>query len=147
MRPLVAIDPGALTGVAFWHDDYTLPSSHEYEPGDFYEAMHVLSRRQPSCVVICEAFVITQATVRKSFQPWSLEMIGVVKAACFIGGHELWTPLPKASEAKSMVSNEVLHKLGWWHRGGEGHANDALRHLARYGFINGLLDKRLLLDP
>jgi hypothetical protein len=31
-------------------------------------------------------------------------------------------------DAKTMFSNESLKKIGTWHKGGDGHANDAIRH-------------------
>jgi hypothetical protein len=32
------------------------------------------------------------------------------------------------ADAKAMFPNPQLKKLGYWHRGGEGHALDAIRH-------------------
>jgi hypothetical protein len=43
------------------------------------------------------------------------------------------------ADAKAMFSNEKIRILDYWHRGGEGHALDAIRHgllrLAKSGWI------------
>jgi hypothetical protein len=43
------------------------------------------------------------------------------------------------ADAKAMFSNEKLKKLEFWHKGGEGHALDAIRHavlrLVKIGWI------------
>jgi hypothetical protein len=43
------------------------------------------------------------------------------------------------ADAKAMFPNEKLKKIGYWHKGGEGHALDAIRHavlrLAKSGWI------------
>jgi len=32
------------------------------------------------------------------------------------------------ADAKALFPNEALRKVGTWHKGGEGHALDAIRH-------------------
>jgi hypothetical protein len=47
--------------------------------------------------------------------------------------------------AKVAINNEQLKAVGLWHRGGAGHANDALRHIAIRLINVGWRDPRLLL--
>ena len=47
-------------------------------------------------------------------------------------------------DAKRMFPNEALKALGTWHRGGEGHANDAMRHALLRLVKTGWVPKELL---
>ena len=72
-----------------------------------------------------------------------MNVIGVVRAMSLSIKHtdvEFQSP----AEAKSLVNNKMLHRLGLWHRGGAGHANDAIRHAVTYGIRKGWRDPRLL---
>jgi hypothetical protein len=99
-------------------------------------------------IVACERFVINQQTVRNSQAPYSLEQIGVLKHLCRVAR---FAPPPEEIkfqapvDAKNMFPNPALKKLEIWHKGGEGHALDAIRHallaLTRQGWIpRALLD-------
>lgn len=77
--------------------------------------------------VAAERFVISSATARKTAAPWSLEVIGQVRGLAWKYGLGPVT-LQDAASAKNLVTNTRLKGLGLWHRGGEGHAMDALRH-------------------
>ena len=79
--------------------------------------------------VVCERFTINAQTVRNSQAPYSLEVIGIVKQCLKDNGRpmdDIYFQAP--ADAMSMFTNEKLKKLEYWHRGGAGHALDAIRH-------------------
>jgi hypothetical protein len=78
--------------------------------------------------VAVERFLITRQTATNSQAPWSLMVIGVVTAISIRLGLDAKLILQKPADAMSFVGNDMLRALGLWHRGGAGHANDALRH-------------------
>jgi hypothetical protein len=79
--------------------------------------------------VACESFVINAQTVRNSQAPYSLEQIGVLKHLCRRAGYDPSNIAFQAPvNAKNMFPNPALKKVDMWHRGGEGHALDAIRH-------------------
>lgn len=131
---VLSVDPGKATGVAFlvWNEtsDPELISTHEAQPSDFAKIIReLISSVDGQLFVVCERFVINAQTVRNSQAPYSLEQIGVLKQCLRDAGIPedsiLWQ---SPADAKAMFPNEALKKVGYWHRGGEGHALDALRH-------------------
>lgn len=80
----------------------------------------------PDAHVAIEKFTITMATAKKSQQPYSLWCIGAVGWSLGVAEREFHLQTP--ADAKRFVSNQQLKSLGLWHRGGAGHAIDALRH-------------------
>lgn len=127
---LLAIDPGLLTGVACinmtdrnnpvaeWGAEYTIDEFHQFIE-DF------LSKNKEICRVVIENFIIGTSTGKKSQQPWSLRLIGVVVFLCEKYGVPLTIQNPVE---RKFATNDKLKKVGFWHKGGEGHANDAYRH-------------------
>jgi hypothetical protein len=153
---ILSVDPGKATGIALitWSggaDDLPVKVySMESQPEDFasdVRAMMAQYKNSPSFKVVCERFIINAATVRNSQAPYSLEQIGVLKHLCREDGYSpegIWMQNPV--DAKNMFPNNALKKVGTWHVGGEGHANDAIRHallaLAKQGWVpRVLLDK------
>ncbi len=153
---VLSVDPGKATGIALisWSGgEQDLPVkvySMESQPEDFasdIRAVMAQGMTAPSMKVVCERFIINAATVRNSQAPYSLEQIGVLKHLCREAGYPvegIWMQNPV--DAKNMFPNEALKKIGTWHVGGEGHANDAIRHallaLTKQGWIpRVLLDK------
>lgn len=138
MTFILSVDPGQISGVSLieWSDSQDeLPKkifSSEVDADSFAQAVEpaLLSWKSYNrFYVVCERFTITAQTVRNSQAPYSLEQIGVLKHLCRINGYnpsELALQAPV--DAKSMFSNEALKKIGVWHIGGAGHANDSLRH-------------------
>jgi hypothetical protein len=141
MKHIISVDPGKATGVCLveWSGDQQeipqLKMSGEVQPEEFAKwfetalsiAMSLNSTENIS--VVCERFTITAQTVRNSQAPYSLEQIGVLKHLCRINEYDperivFQSPV----DAKSMFPNPTLKKVGIWHKGGEGHANDSIRH-------------------
>ena len=135
---ILAVDPGKATGLAFF----------EFEPGHEPE-MHwsmevqfetyaepireVLSKNykgtDSKLHVVCERFTINAQTTKNSQAPFSLEEIGVLKQLMLDAGMSVEDlKFQSPADAKAMWDNPKLKKLDYWHRGGEGHALDAIRH-------------------
>jgi hypothetical protein len=83
----------------------------------------------PDVEVVCERFTISAQTAKNSQAPFSLEQIGILKQ-CLLDvnrpADDVYFQAP--GDAKAMFGNDKLKKLEYWHRGGEGHALDAIRH-------------------
>lgn len=142
---VAAVDPGLATGVCVvrFKPEYgcTKVQSAEVE----FNALlpWALSELNSADVVVVERFTINQRTIKNTQAPWSLMGIGVVTAVEALAGREV--VLQNPSDALGFVDNDMLRRLGLWHRGGEGHANDALRHAVLYA-VNRLRwrDPRLM---
>lgn len=137
MTYVLAVDPGKTTGYALWSAGHALVSQAENDVFLPY-ADRLMEAHGAGLVVVCEAFVIGPDTLRKSFQPWSLEVIGALKYLAWKHG-STFAPLQKAADAKTFVPDTRLKKLGWYERGKE-HGRDAARHLALYLAKTGQLD-------
>ena len=145
---ILSVDPGKATGIAFFSqrtgEEPRLVSSFEAQPEEFAEVVRNmltdLDRQFDNLQVVCEKFTINAQTVRNSQAPYSLEQIGVLKQILQDFGLDrekiVWQ-MP--ADAKRMFPNEALKKLEYWHKGGEGHAIDAIRHgllrLVKTGWI------------
>lgn len=150
---VLAIDPGKMTGLAWIRQEsglITLENSVEADPDTIIEAIRPTLAEwptpdgvQPPLKVVIEKFIVNSMTASRSQEvTYALETIGAVKQACRDVGYPLhaitWqTP----ADAKNTFNNDKLKKLGLWHRGGAGHANDAIRHGALYLAKMGLYAK------
>jgi hypothetical protein len=90
--------------------------------------------------IVCERFTINAQTVRNSQAPYSLEQIGILKQILMDHGmnpEDIIFQSP--ADAKAMFDNAKLKKTGYWHKSGEGHALDAIRHavlrLVKIGWV------------
>lgn len=149
---IIAVDPGKLTGLALLSFDrveqtLTLEESVECDEQSVIPVFRRWLHRHTGKghpTIVCERFVINSRTVTNSAAPWSLECIGAIKQAMrdqgMTGEQIVWQ---SPANAKSVVPNDKLKRLGTWHRGGAGHANDAIRHGVLYtisrGFRSGAL--------
>jgi hypothetical protein len=135
---VLAVDPGKASGIALisWsgnqEDLPKLELSFEAQPEQFADNVTTCLtawKQYEKFAISCERFTINAQTVRNSQAPYSLEQIGVLKHLCRTNGYvpediSFQTP----ADAKALFPNEALRKVGTWHRGGEGHALDAIRH-------------------
>jgi hypothetical protein len=134
---ILSVDPGKASGICLfeWEDgkEPELVSSGEYQQLDYAKPIReaiALSLLQGAHLdVVCERFVINAQTVRNSQAPFSLEQIGILKQCLIdIGIDPEKIAFQSPADAKAMFSNEKLKLLGYWHKGGEGHALDSIRH-------------------
>lgn len=147
---ILAVDPGKTTGLARvdWEgDDLHQVETVEYE---FADTCRWLWRNFGQCPpattrIVAERFIITAATAKKSQAPFSLEVIGVVKYLALVYKHRE-PRLQTSSDAKNFSTNARLRALGLWHRGGGGHANDALRHAVKWAVDAGYSSPKLILQ-
>lgn len=138
---VLSVDPGKATGLALleWNQgsDPKIIKTAEAQPHEFANFVrHTINMclefemdLNTDLIVVCERFVINSQTVRNAQAPYSLEQIGVLKQCLRDAGIPeesiLWQ---SPADAKAMFPNPALKKVGYWHKGGEGHALDALRH-------------------
>ena len=136
---IVAFDPGETTGWARLD-----PVSLEFRSGQlpWYSAWYWFNdtlSANPAYIqqVVCEDFIYTAETAKKSRQTWSTEGIGVVRFLCQYYGLPLTIQSP--SSAKSFATDKKLKRIGWYTPTKGGHANDAARHLMVFAVSNGVL--------
>lgn len=152
MKTVLAVDPGKATGVALLKFDESmqnpeLVSSSEVQPEEFAPFIRGILSGTTDVVIVCERFTINAQTVKNSQAPFSLEQIGVLKQIMrdfSIDENSIVWQTP--ADAKSMFPNPALKKVGTWHKGGEGHANDAIRHGLLYMAKRAKWVPRVLLD-
>lgn len=148
---ILAIDPGLASGVALLHvpdeDDPELLGSWELTPEETEDAVvkMIQTYRDHDLRVVVERFTITAETGKKSQAPFSLELIGSIKFICRTNGGPV-PVLQTPSDAKNFAPNPRLKALGLWHKGGHGHALDAIRHAVLYAVKNGYRSQKLLVE-
>lgn len=145
---VAAVDPGLLTGVALINFGM-VPGARtflaEAAELDFEDMLPWFERVVPVAdVVVSERFIIGPQTVGKSQAPWSLRVEGIEFALC--ARYDKVPVLQSPADAKSLVSNELIQRVGLWYKGGAGHAHDAIRHGLTWAMKNGWRDPRLLPD-
>lgn len=136
-RLILSVDPGKASGIClFSFEDGQEPEmlwSGEYQQNEYAQpirqAIGEAMMRAVKLEVVCERFTINAQTVRNSQAPFSLEQIGILKQCMMdIGMSPDDIIFQSPADAKAMFTNEKLKKLEYWHRGGEGHALDSIRH-------------------
>ena len=135
-------DPGLLTGFCSIQygqpgDGIELLDSGELTLEEMYHRF-VLGSAVAACdQMVFEAYTINAGSAKKTFQPMSLHLIGLATAHCAVAGRPKEPFLQYATDAKNFCDNKKLREYDLWHRGGEGHARDALRHAVKWLFDNG----------
>lgn len=127
---LLAIDPGLATGLAFFDMTPEIPVllwTKEVNIEEFWETVpQIITTTQEDLYIVCEDFIITTETAKKSIGGnWSIELIGLVKYLGWKNGSYLKMQKPGD---RTTISHEQIKVLDYWHRGGAGHANQAIRH-------------------
>lgn len=140
-RTIIALDPGLASGCAVLRLDedrsLTLLESHELPVeetwawlgqslGNYSGDLLDVGVQQAGVELVAETFIITTETAKKSQSPWSLRLLGVAEYLAHAYAVPFIEQTP--SQAKRLVTNDMLRAGGVWHKGGEGHANDAIRH-------------------
>lgn len=134
MKHVLSVDPGKATGMALFSfetgQEPVMVWSGEFQQDEYAAPIREALRGTEGVLeVVCERFTINAQTVKNSQAPFSLEQIGILKQCLMDAGRpadDIYFQSP--ADAKAMFPNEALKKLGYWHRGGEGHALDAIRH-------------------
>lgn len=133
MSRILAIDPGKMTGMSCWTiekgKDPVLEWTAEVDEDTFAQPIRHEFDRHPDIEIVCERFVITTQTGKNAQAPYSLELIGVLKQEMRDRGRstsEIVFQSP--ANAMKLFPNDALKKLGYWHKGGAGHALDSIRH-------------------
>lgn len=132
---LLAVDPGGNTGLAWLLDREFGSDVRANGRFGFHEwFLSAVSRIATPQAVICEEFIVTSATARKTQQPDALRIIGWLELWC----HQHGVPfvLQTPSQAKGFGTDAKLKHFGWYRTGSGGHDNDAARHLLTYLAVN-----------
>lgn len=148
---IYAVDPGLASGIALLNvpdgEDPELLGSWEMDPYETMAYTELIAKRYNDydLRVVVERFTITAETGKKSQAPFSLEIIGAIKYICRVNGLPEPT-LQTPADAKNFAPNPRLKSLGLWHRGGHGHALDAIRHAVLFAVKNGYRSQKLIVE-
>ena len=133
---LLTIDPGLMTGVAVI--DVSEPGkavqvySDELDVVQFEDWLEdFLYAHRGEVQVVIENYIISEATAKKSAQPWSLQLIGVTTFLCRRSQNKLLKHQP--SDIGELTS-EDLRRAEFWHKSKiqAEHGRDALKHAVVY---------------
>lgn len=134
---ILAVDPGKATGMALFRYVsgqepeilWSIEVQQEEYAAPIRSALDMSVMMEVEMDIVCERFTINAQTVKNSQAPYSLEQIGILKQCLLDAGRsttDIYFQSP--ADAKAMFDNSKLKKLEYWHKGGEGHALDAIRH-------------------
>lgn len=141
-RIIIAVDPGKMTGLAnLTFGEFT---SGQLPLMEYLQNLDGALMQGMLPTLICEDFIYTTETAKKSRQTWSTEGIGVMRFLAH--KHKLSFTLQSPASAKRFATNDKLKAMGWYKPTKGGHANDAARHLLVYCVGNQLIDPRPLLE-
>lgn len=146
---IIAIDPGLASGcahVTIGPRGFAIMSTDELDPLGTGQWLRTALRLVPdhdTTAVIIERFTITEKTARNSQAPWSLEVIGQSRWIVWEEiGPERDLILQSVSDSMAAFTNDRLRSFGLWHKGGKGHAVEALRHVALFAHRQKLLPRQ-----
>lgn len=142
---IVAVDPGEMSGVAQLDTETMQFASFELDFDDTCRHLALLGHHYGKNLrVVAEAFFITPETHKKTFQPWSLELIGFCRyVSRAYTGNELVTQAKSNVRAK-LGSDRRLKHMGWYRPTPDGHANDAAGHLLAFAASKNFLPQNVL---
>lgn len=132
---LLSIDPGKASGVALF--DITTTAAPVLETTAELDQFETCKWAEYWCTAGYPVEIVMERyTIGDADSAWSLEIIGTVKY--FAQKYRFPFTLQTPADAKHFSTDRKLKALNFWHKGGGGHANDALRHGLLY-----LVDKKL----
>lgn len=149
-RFVLAVDPGVACGIGVVQRD-TLMKVYSAELTWRELAAYlggIFTEYRDEVDVVVERFTITPQTPKNG--PGALatiETIGQIRLMAWQYGvleDPDAMPLQTPGEAEKFSDGAKLRALGWWHKGGKGHANMALRHCALRLLRTGARDRTLL---
>lgn len=135
---IIAIDPGKMTGWARLNPAGSFISGQQ-PLYDVLYFIHEMMKQGVKPEVVCEDFIFTKETLKKSRQLYSTEGLGALRFLCEEYECNFYIQTPAA--AKRFSTDEKLKRIEWF-TPGKVHANDAARHLLLHGVENGLVDVR-----
>lgn len=142
---IVAVDPGKMTGLAWWEEGQWVPGFAEQPLYEAVERIHRGLHIGQVQVVVCEDFIISGRTVKTNQgKLWSLRGIGALEYLCRISNASF--VLQRAVDAKTFATDEMLRTVGWYVPG-MNHARDATRHLLLYGVNARIIPRSRLRVP
>ena len=121
---ILGIDPGKMTGVAWWRDGEWGALQVPPEESSRWIADWVRQYRSDNTHVACERFTNTSRVV--SSQPHARQLFGYTGALCAEEGVSFYPQT--VSAAKRVVPNDLLKKMGIY-QVRLGHGMDATRHV------------------
>lgn len=135
---ILGIDPGLKTGLCLIDssdpENPSLVWSKEVDIPEFYEIVpDAIASYRDNLTVVCENFIITVSTAKKSPAPWSLELIGLVRYLTYTSKVPLKLQDPND---RTISTHPMIQHFGLWHKGGDGHAVQAIRHVFGYLLSN-----------
>lgn len=152
---VLAVDPGLATGIALVEMRDGAPSvlascevsvlDVEAKLLEYLDAVDGDGFFTPALLPVIEKFTITQKTAQNTQAPWSLEVIGITRNTIW-RERKLEMIMQRPDEVMALITNKRLHAVECWHRGGAGHANDAIRHALFALYRRGWRDQRLILS-
>lgn len=143
---IIAIDPGLANGCAHVRladGAFQVVSTAELDPfetGDWLED-RIASVDLATASFVIERFTITAKTAKNSQAPWSLEVIGQTRWILRQRAPGSVLHVQSVSDSKAAFTNDRLRSYGLWHRGGAGHAVEALRHVALFAHRQKILPR------
>lgn len=110
---------------------------------EFYEKIPTLIEEySDSLQVVCENFIITIATAKKTPSPWSLNLIGILQYFCWLNEVELTLQKP---DERSFADDAKIKALGFEFKRKNGHVTESVRHAIVWMVRrNGKLAKKLI---
>lgn len=142
---IIAIDPGLANGCAHVRvtpTELVVVSTAELAPRETaaWTRDAIRSADPDTTAVVIERFTITAKTAQNTQAPWSLEVIGQTRLIIWDEmGPEREPFLQNVADSKAAFTNDRLRRYGLWHKGGAGHAVEALRHAALFAQTYRLL--------
>lgn len=133
---IVSCDPGLSSGFSTYNN-VTGEFATSEEVGFAAAAQHLewLLADGYATEMVCENFVVTQSTARKTQQPDALKLIGVAEYLCIKYRHKFTLQQP----AQRKAGENLLKKMSWYVRTKDMHSNSSSGHLLVYCLNNGLL--------
>ena len=140
-RVILAVDPGKETGWASL--TLGIHSSGQMPLHKFLMWLDGALDAGLMPQIVCEDFIYTTETAKKSRQTSSTEGIGVLRFLAL--KHDLGFALQSPASAKKFATDDKLRKLNWYQPSKGGHANDASRHLLVFAAKHRLIDPAKML--
>ncbi len=153
MKPpdqIVWVDPGKINGFAWYSLLYDEMDLFEFDGPTCIRKIESLTKFVGKYITVgVERFIITTKTAEKSQDGLaSIEMIGMLRRAVSpeysdAGVYE-FNDKQSSRDAKVFCPDRILNALEWRLSGGEGHAEDAARHIFHYLADNRWLNPKQL---